>query len=187
MYFFICLLVLLPLQASGASLTIPAEPHREEIAKVKRYNVAYGFSQTASGEFHIQVTVRYRHTWSRVEHVKRFTFRLQDGTILQRDPKTLIVRLDDRELVVGKHRWWYDPYWQAADDVRIACDDDKQFKTMVVENCRLILEEPQAENIVQRNPPRSDFSLWVESRGTLKPFKKNQPAIQGLLLSQNTI
>jgi hypothetical protein len=75
-------------------------------------------------------------------------FRLQDGTIVQRDPKTLMLRLDNRELVVGKHRWWYDPYWQAADGVRITCDDYKPFKTAVVENCRLILEEPQAEHVV---------------------------------------
>jgi len=141
MYFFMCLLVLLPLQVLGASLAaIPAESHREEIANVKRYNVAYGFSQTASGEFQLQATVRYRPTWSRIEHVKRFMFRLQNGTIVQRDPKTLVLRLDDRKRVVGKHRWWYDPYWQAADNARIACDDDKQFETVVVKNCRLILE-----------------------------------------------
>jgi hypothetical protein len=143
--FFVCLLVLLPLQASGARLVIPAEPYREEIARVKRYNVAYGFSQTASGEFQIQVTVRYRPTSSRLERVKHVMFRLQDGTIVQRDPKTLMLRLDNREIVVGKHRWWYHPYWQAADNVRIACDDNKQFKTVVVENCRLILEEAAGE------------------------------------------
>jgi hypothetical protein len=141
MTFFMCLLILLPLQVS-ASLSIPTEPYREEIARVKRYNVAYGFYQTASGEFHIQVTVRYRHTWSRVEHAPHFMFCLQDGTIVQRDPKTLMLRQDDRELVIGKHRWWYAPYWQAADDVRIACDDYKQFETAVVEHCRLILEGP---------------------------------------------
>jgi hypothetical protein len=144
MYFILCLLVLLPLQAWGASLSIPAAPHREEIDQVRRYNAAYGFYQTASGEFQLQVTVRYRPTWSRVQRFKRFMFRLQDGTIVQHDSKTLMLRLDDRELVVGKHRWWYDPYWQAAGDVRIACGDDKRFKTVVVENCRLILEEPTA-------------------------------------------
>ncbi len=144
MYFILCLLVLLPLQAWGAGLSIPAAPHREEIDQVRRYNAAYGFYQTASGEFQLQVTVRYRPTWSRVQRFKRFMFRLQDGTIVQHDSKTLMLRLDDRELVVGKHRWWYDPYWQAAGDVRIACGDDKRFKTVVVENCRLILEEPTA-------------------------------------------
>jgi len=140
MYFIVCLLVLLPLQASAASLSIPAEPYREEIGQVRRYNVAYGFYQTASGEFQIQVTVRYRPTWSRVHRFKHFIFRLQDGTIVQRDPKTLMLRLDNRELVVGQHRWWYDPYWQAVDGVRITCNDDKQFKTVAVENCRLNYE-----------------------------------------------
>lgn len=144
MVFFICLLILLPLQASSASLVIPADPYHEKIERVKRYNVAYGFNQTASGEFQIQVTVRYHHTWSRLERFKHFMFRLQDGTIVQRDSKTLILRLDDRELVVGKHRWWYNPYWQAADNVRIACDDYKQFETAVVENCRLTLDERPA-------------------------------------------
>ena len=141
MYFFVCLLILLPLQASGASLVIPADPGHEKIERVKRYNVAYGFNQTESGEFQVQVTVRYRHTWSRLERFKHFMFRLQDGTIVQRDPKTLILRLDNRELVVGKHRWWYRPYWQAADNARIACDDDKRFETVVVKNCRLIIQE----------------------------------------------
>jgi hypothetical protein len=69
-------------------------------------------------------------------------FHLQDGTIGQRDPKTLMLRLENRELVVGKHRWWYDPYWQTADTVHITCNDYKQFETVVVENCRLILEGP---------------------------------------------
>ena len=139
MSFFICLLILLPLRVS-ASLSIPTEPYRQEIERVRRYHVAYGFSRTASGEFQVRATVRYRHTWSRVEHVKHFMFRLQDGTIVPRDPKTLMLRLDNHELVVGKHRWWYAPYWQAADGVRIACDDDRQFKKVVVENCRFILE-----------------------------------------------
>jgi hypothetical protein len=98
MYFIVCLLVLLPLQALAASLSIPAEPYREEIGQVRRYNVAYGFYQTASGEFQIQVTVRYRPTWSRVHRFKHFVFRLQDGTIVQHDPKTLMLRLDNREL-----------------------------------------------------------------------------------------
>src|SRR5688572_26268673 len=77
MSFFVCLLVLLPLQASGASLVIPVEPHREEIAQVKRYNVAYGFCQTASGEFQICLRVSYRHRWSSLHRCKHFMFHLQ--------------------------------------------------------------------------------------------------------------
>jgi hypothetical protein len=150
MYVLVCLLILLPLQALGASLVIPAEPHREEIEKVKYYNVAYGFREAAPGEFQLYVSVRYRNTWSRLQRVKHFMFPLQCGTIVQRDPKTLVLRLENRELVVGKHRWWYAPYWQAADDVRITCDHDKRFKTVVVENCRLIIEAPQAENAFLR-------------------------------------
>ena len=141
MSFFICLLVLLPLQALGTSLVIPAEPYREEIAKVKRYNVAYGFCQTELGEFQVCLRVSYRHRWSRLHRYKQLMFHLQDGTIVQRDPKTLMLRLENRELVVGKHRWWYDPYWQPADAVHITCNAYKQFETVVVENCRLTLEE----------------------------------------------
>jgi hypothetical protein len=147
MYILVCLLILLPLQAFGSSLVIPAEPHREEIAKVKYYNVAYGFRQAASGEFQIHVIVRYRHTWSRVQRAKHFTFPLQRGTIVQRDAKALVLRLENRERVVGKHRWWYNPYWQAADDVRITCGHDKRFNnTVVVENCRLMIAAPQDEH-----------------------------------------
>jgi hypothetical protein len=154
MSFFVCLLVFLPLQASGASLSIPTEPYRQEIEEVKRYNLAYGFYQTAAGEFQVRVTVRYRTIWSRVQRFKHFMFRLQDGAIVQRDPKTLMLRLENRELVVGKHRWWYDPYWQAAGDVRIACDDDKQFKTVVVESCRLTLEGPQRDGYTLPTLPK---------------------------------
>jgi len=76
MAFFICLLILLPLQVSGATLAIPAKPQRQEIEKVKRYNIADGFCQTASGEFQIQVTVRYRTIWSRVQRFKHFVLAL---------------------------------------------------------------------------------------------------------------
>jgi hypothetical protein len=77
-------------------------------------------------------------------------FPLQRGSIVQRDAKTLVLRLGNRERVIGKHRWWYDPYWQAADDVRIICDHDKRFKTVVVENCRLAIEAPPVENAFLR-------------------------------------
>jgi len=150
MYVLVCLFVLLPLQASGASLVIPTEPHREAIERVKRYDIIYGFGQAASGEFQVQVKIRYRNTWSRIERYKYVMFPLQRGTIVQRDPKTLILRLEDRDLVVGKHRWWYAPYWQPADDTRITCDHNKRLRTVVVENCRLAIEEPQAENAFLR-------------------------------------
>ena len=150
MYVLVCFLILLPLQAFGASLVIPAEPHREEIEKVKYYNIAYGFREAALGEFQLHVNVRYRNTWSRVQRFKHFMFPLQRGTIVKRDPRTLVLRLENRELVVGKHRWWYAPYWQAADDVDITCDHDKRFKTVVVENCRLTIEAPPAENAFLR-------------------------------------
>jgi hypothetical protein len=142
MYVLVCLLVLLPLQALGASLVIPAEPHREEIEKVKRYTVAYGFRQATSGEFQLHINVHYRNIWSRVQRFKHFMFPLQRGSIVQRDAKTLVLRLENCERVIGKHRWWYDPYWQAADDVHITCDHDKRFQTVVVENCRLAIEAP---------------------------------------------
>jgi hypothetical protein len=117
-----------------------AEPYQEKIERVKRYDVAYGFNPTASGAFQIQVTVRYRPPSGRLQHFQHFMFRLRDGTIVQRDPRTLVLRLENRELVVGRHRWWYQPYWQTADNARIACDDDKQFETVMVKNYRLILE-----------------------------------------------
>jgi hypothetical protein len=144
MYVLIGLWILLPLQVFGENLVIPAKPQREEIEKVKYYNVAYGFREVASGAFQLHVNVRYRTIWSRVQRVKHFMFPLQRGTIIQRDPRTLVLRLDDRELVVGKHRWWYDPYWQAADNADITCDHDKRFKTVVVEYCRLTVAAPQA-------------------------------------------
>jgi hypothetical protein len=141
---------LLPLQAFDASLVIPAEPHREEIEKVKYYNVAYGFREVAPGGFQLHVNVRYRTTWSRVQRFKHFMFPLQRGTIVKRDPRTLVLRLENRELVVGKHRWWYDPYWQAADDTDITCDHNRRFKTVVVDSCRLTIEAPQVKNAFLR-------------------------------------
>jgi hypothetical protein len=146
MYVFVCLLVLLPFQALGASLIIPTEPHRGEIERVKYYTIAYGLHQAPSGEFQLYTNVRYRHISSRIQHSEHFMFPLQRGTIIKRDPRTLVLRLEDREVVVGKHRWWYAPYWQAADDVDITCDHDKRFKTVVVENCRLTIEAPPVKN-----------------------------------------
>jgi hypothetical protein len=65
---------------------------------------------------------------------------------VQRDDQTLTLRLDNREIVVGKHRWWYSPYWQAADNVRIACDRDQRIRRVVFENCRLIVSSsPQGK------------------------------------------
>ena len=42
--------------------------------------------------------------------------------------------LDDRELVGGEHRWWYSPYWQAAKGVRMICDHNQRFETVMVGN-----------------------------------------------------
>ena len=142
MYVLVCLLVLLPFQAVGASLLIPTEPHREEIERVRRYRLVYGFQQSPSGEFQVHVKVRYRPTGSRLERSEHITLPLQQGTIVERDPKTLIMRLDNREWVVGEHRWWYSPYWQAAKGVRITCDHNQQVATVVVENCRLTIKTP---------------------------------------------
>ena len=150
MYVLACLLLLLPLQALGESLVIPAAPHREEIERVKYDHVAYGFREVSPGEFRLHVNVRYRTIESRVERFKHFTFPLQRGTVVKRDPRTLVLRLEGRELVVGKHRWWYDPYWQAADDVHITCNHDHRFKTVVVDNCRLAIEAPQIQNAFLR-------------------------------------
>lgn len=138
----VCLLVLLPFQAFGASLVIPTEPHREEIERVRRYRLVYGFQQSSSGEFQVHIKVRYQPTWSRLKRSEHIMLPLQRGTIVERDPETLMMRLDNRELVVGKHRWWYSPYWQAAKGVRITCDHNQQLSTVVVENCRLKIHTP---------------------------------------------
>ena len=140
MYFLVCLLVLLPLQTFGESLVIPTEQLREKIERVRYYRVIYGFRESSSGEFQVHVKVSYRSTWARLKRSKHVMLRLQRGTIIQRDPKTLIIHLDNRELVVGKHRWWYSPYWQAAKGVRMTCDHNQRFETVVVENCRLTIE-----------------------------------------------
>jgi hypothetical protein len=97
---------------------------------------------TRPGRFQSQVTLSYRKWTSRIEQFKHFVFRLQSGTIVKivkRDDRTLVLRLDNREMAVGRHSWWYSPYWQAADGVQIACDRDRRFRRVVLENCRLIV------------------------------------------------
>jgi hypothetical protein len=136
-----CLGVFLPLQAVGDNLVISTEPARVDIPDVKFYHLSYGFQAEGPGRFQLQVNLRYRLWTSRIERVDHFRFRLQSGTITQSDDRTLILRLDDREMAVGRHRWWYAPYWQTADDVRIACDPKRQFRRLIVENCRLMVEK----------------------------------------------
>jgi len=140
MKWFALMLVLLPLPALGANLVIPTEPSRVEIRDVKFYRVSYGFQEDDTGRFQLQVNVRYRKWASRIQRVKHLTFRLQFGEIVQRDEKTLVLQLENRELVVGQHRWWYSPYWQPADKVRIACDRSRRLRSVVIENCRLIMK-----------------------------------------------
>jgi hypothetical protein len=142
MAWFIWMMVLLPVSTRGADLVIPAEPAQVEIRDVKFYRVSYGFQEGKQGRFQLQVTLRYRKWTSQIERVKRFTLRLQSGTIVQRDDRTLTLRFDNREMVVGKHRWWYDPYWQAANGVQIACDRDREFRDVIIKNCRLMVEKP---------------------------------------------
>jgi hypothetical protein len=140
MVWFLLMLVLLPISARGADLVIPAEPDQVEIRDVKFYRVAYGFQEETPGHFQLQVTLRYRTWTSRLERVKRYTFRLQSGATVQRDDRTLVLRLDNREVTVGRHRWWYSPYWQPTDKVRIACDRNRGIRHLVIENCRLIMK-----------------------------------------------
>jgi hypothetical protein len=128
MKWFALMLVLLPLRALSANLVIPAEPSHVEIPDVKFYRVQ------------LQVNFRYRKWASRIQRVKHLTFRLQFGEIVQRDEKTLVLQLENREMVVGQHRWWYSPYWQPADKVRIACDRSRGLRSVVIENCRLIMK-----------------------------------------------
>lgn len=137
---FACLWVFLPLQALGDNLIIPTEPARVDLPDVQFYRLSYGFQEDEPGRFQLQVTLRYRLWTSRIERVEHFRFRLQSGTIVQRDDQTLVLRLDHREIIVGRHRWWYDPYWQTADDVQIACDPKRQLRRLIIENCRLIVE-----------------------------------------------
>jgi hypothetical protein len=134
---FACLWVFLPLPALGANLVIPAEPSRVDIPDVKFYRVSYGFQEDDTGQFQLQVTLRYRKWASRIEHTKHLTFRLQFGEIVQRDEKTLILQLENRERVVGQHRWWYSPCWQPTHKVRIACDRSRSIRSVVIENCHL--------------------------------------------------
>lgn len=140
--FLACLWVFLSLPALGGNLVIPTEPSRVDIPDVKFYRVSYGFQEDDTGRFQLQVNLRYRKWASRIERVEHFRFRLQSSTIVQSDDQTLVLRLDNREMVVGRHRWWYEPYWQAADDVRIACDPKRQLRRLIIENCRLIVEKP---------------------------------------------
>jgi hypothetical protein len=137
----VCLWVFLPLQALGHNLVVPAEPARVDIQNVKFYRLSYGFQEDETGHFRLQVNLRYRPWTSRIERVKHLTFQLQSGTIVQRDGRTLVLHLDDRELVVGRRRWWYAPAWQAADDVEIVCGRSRQLRRIILENCRLIAEK----------------------------------------------
>ena len=139
MAWLILMIVLLPVPALGANLVIPTEPARSEIRNVKFYHVSYGFQEEEPGRFQLQVTLRYRKWTSHIEQFKPFVFRLQSGTIVKRDDRTLVLRLENRELVVGRHRWWYAPYWQAADGVQIACDRSRRIRSVVLEHCRLIV------------------------------------------------
>jgi hypothetical protein len=138
----VCLWLLLPLQALGATLVIPTVPARVDISEVKFYRLAYGFQEDESGRFQLQVNVYYRPLTSRIERVKHVTLQLQSGTIVPGDGQTLVLRHDNREVVVGQHRWWYDPYWQAADDVRLICDHTRQGNKIILENCRLMVDTP---------------------------------------------
>ena len=134
------IMVLFPVSVFGDNLVIPTTPPQVEIRDVKFYRLSYGFQEDEkTGSFQLQVNVRYRKESSRRERVKQFTFRLQNGTIVQRDDRTLVLRFDDREIVVGNHRWWYSPYWQAADGVQIACDRDRRIRRVVIGGCRLIV------------------------------------------------
>jgi hypothetical protein len=123
----------------GANLVIPTEPDRVEIRNVKFYHTSYGFQEAEPGRFQLRVTLRYRKWTSRIEQFKHFMFRLQSGTIVQRDDRTLVLRLDTRERVVGRHHWWYAPDWQTADGVQIACSRRRQSRSVVLEHCRLIV------------------------------------------------
>lgn len=151
-----CLWILLPLQALGDNLVIPAEPARVDIPDVKFYRIAYGFEEDETGRFQLHVNFRYRPWTSHIKRVKHLTFRLQSGTIVQGDDQTLVLYLDNRERVVGRHRWWYNPYWQAADDVRIACDSKRQIRRVILENCRLMIKKPAFNETHGRDSPATE-------------------------------
>ena len=136
---FAWLVIGLPLYAMGAEFVVPTEPSRVEMQRIKWYRVAYGFHQDESGDFSVLVRVIYRHTPNRIKRAKNLTFRLQRGTIRQRDANTLVLRLDNREHVVGKHRWWYVPYWQRSKNVSVRCDHARRLARVVIENCRIII------------------------------------------------
>ena len=101
--------------------------------------VWYGFQEDEPGRFQLQVNLSYRQGTSRIKQFKHFMLRLPSGTIVKRDDQTLILHLDNREMVVGRHRWWYAPYWQAADGVQIACDHSRRIRSVVLEHCHLIV------------------------------------------------
>ena len=46
---------------------------------------------------------------------------------------------DDREIVVGNHRWWYSPYWQAVDEVKMTYDRERQIRKVMLKNCRFVV------------------------------------------------
>jgi hypothetical protein len=142
---------------------IPTEPAQVEIRDVKFYRISYGFQEEEPGRFQLQVTLRYRKWTGPTQQTKKFTFRLQSGTIVQRDDQTLVLRLDQREIVVGRHRWWYSPYWQSAHGTQIACDRDRRIRQVVIDNCRLIVSlfEPRGEETNVVGPGR-----FVKRRGT---------------------
>ena len=104
MVWLIFMMLLLPVSALGAKLIIPAESARVEIRDVKFYRVSYGFQQEGAEPFQLQVNIQYRKWTSRIERIRHFVFRLQSGQIVQRDDRTLVLRRDNGEVVVGKHR-----------------------------------------------------------------------------------
>ena len=144
MVWIVLMVVFLPVSALGADLVIPTTPPQVEVQDVKSHLVSYGFQEEAPGRFQLQANLRYRRWTSPIERVKQFTFRLEFGTIVQRDDQTLVLRHDNRERVVGRHRWWYSPYWQASYGARITCDRDRRISKVVLKNCRLIV--PRFEN-----------------------------------------
>jgi hypothetical protein len=168
---------LLPLQALGDNLVIRTEPARVEIPDVKFYRLSYGFQEDAPGRFQLQVDIRYRPWISDVERVAHFTFRLQSGSVVQRDDQTLMLRLDDREMIVGQHHWWYAPYWQAAADVQIACDSRRQSRRLIIENCRLIVEKlPFGERNGLAYPSVAETSITRDVRAVTTRARYASPA-----------
>jgi hypothetical protein len=138
-FLFVSLWLLLPLQGLGANLVIPTELASVDIPDVKFYRLTYGFHKVGPEGFQVQVILSYRPWTSHLEHVQHLTFRLASGTIAQRDDQTLVLQIENREVVVGRHHWWYSPAWQTARDVHIACDRATRFRRVTLKNCRLIV------------------------------------------------